>query len=611
MASHNSARLSGAFQNAKQEFLASLKDPSLFDSVLNVTSMQDVYKFTTQLQEKQSKSNGLRNLGKIKPYLDRLKEYARVIEVFVSAKPEILALIWGPIKLLLQMTENFTKTFDAIVEAIAVIGNKLPLFEAYTVLFEENDRVTDVLVLFYKDILDFYEIVLNFFASKRWGLIFDSVWPRHKDKINVVVSSIEQHCLLMTDQVTLENISGAHRARIEDMKRWQQTFEFQERQDFKSVEDYISPKFYDDELDRLQRTICERTGRWLQREQTLKKWIDTGDKSTRVVWLQGIPGAGKTHISSIIVDKLRGLSRTTLFAFLSYKQGNVSTVSIIHSLIFQMVIGMEHFDQTLKQDLQAKLVAAFQSSRRNLKSNTRFALETLTDLLNCVSPTYIIIDGLDELPESNCRVETLKELLDMLKGSTETRLLISSRASDEIAAVLKTTSKVIRVDDNNSGCIQAYVSVKSEEWLTQSGFDEHACSEIRSLLIPLAKKAKGMFLYARVVIDNIQMCQTFDLVQNELTVLPESLDEAYARVFQRLNDLQPSLKVMSRRALGWIGCSPIPIKIQELSFALSLNLDQDGELPRSQSVINIVRLCGPIVETSDDHVYFVHFTVKE
>lgn len=167
MAPVNTPRLSAAFQNAKQDFLSSLKDPSLFDSVTKITSIHDVYAFTTQLQHDQSKRRGLRNLRKIAPYLDRLKQYAGVIEVFVQAKPEILAFIWGPIKLLLQMSDNLTQSFDAVVEAMAVIGNKLPLFEAYTLLFKESDRVADVLVLFYKDILDFYEIALNFFSAKR------------------------------------------------------------------------------------------------------------------------------------------------------------------------------------------------------------------------------------------------------------------------------------------------------------------------------------------------------------------------------------------------------------------------------------------------------------
>lgn len=204
-----------------------------------------------------------------------------------------------------------------------------------------------------------------------------------------------------------------------------------------------------------------------------------------------ILSTGKTHISSIIVDKLKGLSKTTLFVFLSYKQGDISTVSIVHSLIFQL-IGAEDLDETLKQDLRAKLFNTFQSSQRSLKSNTRFARETLTDLLKCVGPTYIIIDGLDEIPKSESMLETLNELLEMLKVSTETRLLISSRAQDEIATVLKKVMpKVVRVDDKNRGCIQAYVSITSEKWLGQSGFDEEARLEIKSLLAPLAAKAKG------------------------------------------------------------------------------------------------------------------------
>ena len=38
----------------------------------------------------------------------------------------------------------------------------------------------------------------------------------------------------------------------------------------------------------------------------------------------------------------------------------------------------------------------------------------------------------------------------------------------------------------------------------------------------------GMFLYARVVMDNVvQMGATSQMVKNELKVLPENLDEAY------------------------------------------------------------------------------------
>lgn len=68
---------------------------------------------------------------------------------------------------------------------------------------------------------------------------------------------------------------------------------------------------------------------------------------------------------------------------------------------------------------------------------------------------------------------------------------------------------------------------------------------------------------------------------------------------------------MSRRALGWIGCSPIPILIQELAFALNLGTEDEIQLPRSSGPFNIVQLCGPVVEVSGDYVHFVHFTVQE
>ena len=43
------------------------------------------------------------NLGRIRPLLKTLLSYSLVIEVFVNAKPDVLAFIWGPIKLCLQV----------------------------------------------------------------------------------------------------------------------------------------------------------------------------------------------------------------------------------------------------------------------------------------------------------------------------------------------------------------------------------------------------------------------------------------------------------------------------------------------------------------------------
>ena len=57
-------------------------------------TIKDVWKIAVDIQEDQAKRRGLGNMNKIRPYLDALERYDDIIKVFVSAKPEILALIW-------------------------------------------------------------------------------------------------------------------------------------------------------------------------------------------------------------------------------------------------------------------------------------------------------------------------------------------------------------------------------------------------------------------------------------------------------------------------------------------------------------------------------------
>ena len=70
-------------------------------------------------------------------------------------------------------------------------------------------------------------------------------------------------------------------------------------------------------------------------------------------------------------------------------------------------------------------------------------------------------------------------------------------------------------------------------------------------------------------------------------------------------------KTKARNILGWIGCSPTPLTIWELEQALLVDVADLQSSVRVPSNLNLVELCGPIVEVIDEYVQFVHFTVKE
>ena len=166
--------IQAAFESAKRDFKASLGDDALFSEILKTASINDVYDATDKLQAEQAKKGHLRHLSKIEPYLEGLRGYASVIEAFMQAKPEILALIWGPIKLILQLASTLKQSFDAIINTTADIGVLLPEFQGVAKLFSHNEQIKDVLVLFFKDILDFYLIALKFFSLPRKFL--SGVW---------------------------------------------------------------------------------------------------------------------------------------------------------------------------------------------------------------------------------------------------------------------------------------------------------------------------------------------------------------------------------------------------------------------------------------------------
>lgn len=82
-----------AFENAIRDFKANLGDEALLKDISEMKSIEDVYDATDVLQKEQAGKGLLRDLAKIQPYLECLRSYASVIEVFVQSKPDLFSLI--------------------------------------------------------------------------------------------------------------------------------------------------------------------------------------------------------------------------------------------------------------------------------------------------------------------------------------------------------------------------------------------------------------------------------------------------------------------------------------------------------------------------------------
>ncbi|KAF5627128.1 Nacht domain protein [Fusarium sp. NRRL 52700] len=570
-----------AFEAAMLDFKDKLKGHSFYDQIIQTTSIEQVYQDIEKLQDKQAKSGRLRHLSKIEPFLARLREYSSVIETFVQAKPDILALIWGPVKLLLLWADVLKQSFDALVNALEEIGNALPDFCELAEMFAGNNRLQGFM--------------------RRLRAMFEMFWPSHKERIQVVVKHMASHRDLIRREVRMEEIRRADEMRNRELQHFVQTEKNNIAQEYASLRAQLSPKSYDADLYRFSEAVCNGTGKWLFRDQSFQNWLAGIEKAKRILWLRGIPGAGKTLLASSVIKHTQSLNGThTVFAFLTYLDGHISALSIFHSLIFQLA----------STSLSLKTMLC-QSDLQHLGTDFSIAATLFQMLIQSVGVVRVIIDGLDEI-EPTQRSRLIKELVRMSGECQECHILLTSRPESDISRELDGNTTDLHVDKNNAGSIQTFVNQTMAEWFKERDFIQDVQNQLLGWAAPLAFHAKGMFLYVKVIFRIIYYINDVGDIQSQLEHLPSSLEDAYGRVLQQINASQnPQKRNLAQSILGWVGCAPSPMTLKEIEQALLVDPESPSKEPRVQSMVDVVGVCGPIVDVVDGYVQFVHFTVRE
>ncbi|MCJ1385990.1 hypothetical protein MMC17_009115 [Xylographa soralifera] len=572
----NPQQIQGAFEAAIKDFLDNLTDKDHYD-FSKIRSVDDVYDETDRIQTLQGSKGTLRNLNRIKPYLHRISEYSSVIETFVQVKPDFLSLLW--------ISSTYIKSFDKLLDMTARLADALPQFKVYEELFQKNARITHVLCLFYKDILDFYAINLNFFKAKGWKIFFESLWP---------------------SEVTVADISEAFAARSLALKEYENNRNFREQQEFDSMKASLAPRLYDIDLEQILESRSRNTWKWILDESMVQEWSSLDKDRAPILWLSGIPGAGKTHLAASIIENRMESKRNAVFVFMKYQDGEtIRRIDVYHSFIFQLL-----FDH---ESLRPALQAAYKNNYRQLSSSVAFVLSLLRNMFECVKTMHIVIDGLDEINQAE-RYVLLRDLVDLCDTCSNVKLLLCSRKDSDISRLLRKKAKILVVDRQNTPDIECYVYNMTNEWIGTVNIDPLSSVEFEvwTLVKPIATKSEGMFLYARLVMVGLMGQPDLYNFRREAHDLPNGLEEAYGRIIDRIkNTLSMSERFTAEAVLKWIACSKVLLRKEELQQAIMIQQNDKKFDPDRKIFQDIVQLCGPIVEMQGIFINFVHFTVKE
>lgn len=357
----------------------------------------------------------------------------------------------------------------------------------------------------------------------------------------------------------------------------------------------------EDDFFALRRERALGTADWIVDDPQFLYWNNTHEPRSRVLLIHGTPGSGKSVLAARMVYHVSNNTNLCIYSFCRYKDRQ-DLKAILRTAIFQVAEQHEEYGNQLQ-----RLRGMHEFNADDLESLKYLWQNVLIRQLERISfsrPIKWIIDGLDEM-NAEQRIVFLKYLADLEYTKLDLKILVLSRYTGDIELKLK---------DIGSGFIEL-----NEERIFADirAFIHHKVQNSESLSMPhigdklishLETHCHGLFLWVRLILDELSQMTTDAEINTCLISLPTSLVETYNRTLRRLEEnLKPSQQRLSKGIFQWTVYACRPLTLEELSTALQ---------PEFRGLVSlkqeIKRSCGGlIVVDGQGNVKLLHSTVSE
>ncbi|KAI9773772.1 MAG: hypothetical protein M1839_002005 [Geoglossum umbratile] len=351
------------------------------------------------------------------------------------------------------------------------------------------------------------------------------------------------------------------------------------------------------------------TGQWLLASTEFRTWLDN---SKQTLFCPGIPGAGKTIMTSIVVD------------YLSTKFENDTSIGIAF-LYCNFQRQQEQKLEDLLTSLLKQLVQQRPSIPKNVKSlyerhkekRTRPSIDEILKGLDFVvrsySKVFIIIDALDEYQASvDDRCRFLHSIFN-LQAHAHVNIFTTSRFILEIEQQFEKCKRIeIRAQH---GDILRYLNRRIPQLLRSKISEYHDLQDL--IRKEVVKAVDGMFLLAQLHIDSLMSKPTIGDIKLALQNLPkgmEGLDITYEQAMKRIDGQEEGFRELAKHVLSWLIHAKRQLTATELQHALAVRIGMK-ELDKDfvPEVGVLLSICAGLVTVDKESniIRLVHYTTRE
>ena len=346
--------------------------------------------------------------------------------------------------------------------------------------------------------------------------------------------------------------------------------------------------------------------KWILEHDDFMLWREEGNKGeqSRLLWIKGDPGKGKTMLLIGIIEELKNDLKTknpdTGILSFFFCEGTNSRINNAKAVLRGLIYLLVTQQPSLISHLSGKLP----------EEENEFAalLETFKNILEDRGKkrTYLIIDALDE-----CETD-LPMLLDFIltisKKFSHVKWIVSSRGRRDIEQGLQRVESRTNLSlelkknaENVSLAVNTYIEYHvSNLTLVQDHLDLQ-----KQIQVEMKKKADDTFLWASFVVKELEKETLQEELLKVLDDMPMGLPDLYWRMMKQIQRRKRRDLTLCNSVLSTVTAAYDPLHLQELGILSGL-----PDLP-VKDVANVVNMCGSFLTIRDENVYIIHQSAKE
>ncbi|KAH9165961.1 hypothetical protein EDB89DRAFT_2076307 [Lactarius sanguifluus] len=533
---------------------------------------------------------------------------------------EGIGLVFSPAKVisagvgvLLSAAKDVEASQGDLVDLFERIESFFKRLESYTTV-QPTDAMTDIIIKIMIEVLNIFAIATMEMRQSRAKRYLKKLIGKKEiegalkrlDKLTqeearMAAAEILKLTHIVDDKVTTVVNGVQHLANSIDDVKWNQVRE--------SLRRWVTPPDPSTNHNIACGIQHGGTAQWFFRGGIFGTWRSaTGS----LLWIYGKPGSGKSILCSAIIQDIETLckagSGSIAYFYFDFRDlDKQNRRNILPSLLAQL--------STQSSPCCDILHRLYSEHDKGSKAPSEAALtQCLKDMLTIPNqpPIYIILDALDECPNTRGIPSPREEVITLVKDLVNFRLpqlhiCVTSRPEFDIRATL--------------GPLALHAVFPP---LTESGQKKDIKwreGDKKMVVEALSEKADGMFRWVFCQLETLRQCLP-QSVRRTLNELPESLDGTYERVMM---EIKKANQVHAYRMLQCLTVAVRPLSVAELAELLAFNFDvaKDG-IPELNSNWRwedheqaVLSTCSSLITVVPGRgsrppvVQFSHFSVKE